>query len=241
MAKVGRVRRAWRRNGRIAFLRLCIYNLRLSLGGSGPRHSYVQDDAWDVAHGTDTSGVLEVDEIEASAEQKQGAVRYEATPPECFEHLIEQAGGRTLEASTFVDIGSGKGRVVLMAALAGFRKAIGVEMGSDLHGIANANLERLRPRLGEAEVHMLLADARDFSWEPEPTLLFLNNPFGAELLAQLLQAIETSLKASPRPFTIIYYHCNHGQLLKARSGWSLVAEGWWRDESHHYSIHRWMA
>ncbi len=237
--RLGRVRRAWQRHGGVGFVRLCFYNLRLMIDGTASRHQWVYDDAWDRAHGVDTAGIVEVDEIVAEASRKLQAVRYEATPPECFDYLIEQAAMGDPAHMTFVDLGSGKGRVVIMAAMAGFRKAVGVEMGAELHRVATANLGRLRERLGAAEIELVHGDARESPLEPEPTVYFLNNPFGAGVLDEMLERIERSVECAPRPFTIIYYHSNHAERVKGRAFWQTVAEGWWRDESHHYSIFRW--
>lgn len=234
-----RLIRALHRHGPVQLARLCLLNVRLLLNGKAGQHRYVHDDSWDKAHGVDTAGTVEMDEITALEHEKIGAVRYEPTPPDCFTYLIAQARLRQDADYTFIDIGSGKGRVVLLAALAGFRRAIGIELGQELHETACRNIAAMRKSADLGEVESIRADATSYSFPDGPTVCFLNNPFEAQVLDRLLVRIEASLAASPRLFTIIYYHSNHADRLASREGWRRVADGAWRDESHHFSIFEW--
>ena len=71
------------------------------------------------------------------------AVHYEATSFGKFSRAMEILAPR-YEGFTFVDLGSGKGRVLLLAALRPFRRVIGVEISASLHTRAQANVEALR-------------------------------------------------------------------------------------------------
>lgn len=130
-----RSRRAWKRQGPLGFARLLVHNLSLLSRGEAARHRYVYDPSFDLEYGTDTSGVVALDEISAPTDAKRGAVAYEVTPPTVFEHLLRQAGMADCAGCTFIDLGSGKGRTLLMAHLAGFPRADGVEFGEELHAI----------------------------------------------------------------------------------------------------------
>jgi hypothetical protein len=234
-----RLLRALRRQGPIGFVKLCLFNMRLLLTGKAARHRYIYDDAWDKAHGVDTAGMVGIDEITAPDEEKVGAVRYEPTPPDCFSYLIGEADAGPPSARTFIDVGSGKGRVLLLAALAGFRRVLGLELGMELHQAACRNIEVMRESAGIGDVTSIRADATSYAFPAEPTLCFLNNPFDAPVLDRLIDNIEASLAAAPRPFTILYYHSNHADRLLGRRDWRLVSDGTWRDPSHHFSIFRW--
>jgi SAM-dependent methyltransferase len=233
-----RLIRAFRRRRPGDFLKLCLLNLRVVLSGEAKRHAYVHDDSWDRLYGVSTAGTLETDEFGAPPEELVGAVRYEPTPPDCFEWLVEAAELEPGVDYTFIDVGSGKGRVLLLAALHGFKRVIGIELGVELHDAACRNIARMRGRLGSAKVTSIRADATRFDFPPEPTLCFLNNPFDAAVLDRLLDRIEASRAATPRPFTLIYYHSNHADRIAARPGWEMVRSGFWTDESHHFTIHR---
>lgn len=238
-ALLRRVRRAWRRNGPVGFARLGARNIGLLLRGEGAGHRHVHDRAFDHEHGTDTSGVMALDEISAPEHAKHGAVPYEATPPGIFDHLLVQAGVTDSAGLTFIDLGSGKGRTLLLASLAGFPRAEGVELGEELHAIACRNIQTFKQRSGGGDIVAIRGDARDFRFPPVPTVCFLNNPFSADILAQVVARMEASLATDPRPFTVIYYHSNHADVFERRPGWEKLAEGFWADPSHHFAAFRW--
>jgi 2-polyprenyl-3-methyl-5-hydroxy-6-metoxy-1,4-benzoquinol methylase len=51
---------------------------------------------------------------------------------------------KMIPRATFIDIGCGKGRVLLMAAEHGFRKIIGIDFAADLCLTARGNVEQYR-------------------------------------------------------------------------------------------------
>lgn len=240
-SRLARARRAYRRLGAAGFLRLGAANLRMLLNGEASRHRHIHDLSWDREHGVDTSGRVDVDEISAPEHEKEGAGRYEPTPPECFSYLLGQAQLGPFESYTFIDLGSGKGRIVILAGLAGFRKAIGVELGEELHAIACRNFKAMEARLHAAQLVALRADVRTFDFPPEPTVCFLNNSFRAAVLDSVLDKVEASLAERPRPFTLIYYHPDHSDRIEERPVWETIGKGNWRNSSHPFTIYRWRA
>lgn len=236
-----RAARALRRLGPWEFLRLCARNLYLLATGRAAQHAYVYDDTFDREYGTDTAGAVAVDEM---GDVPEGAVSasaeaYEATPPECFDHLIAEADLGSLRTYRFVDLGSGKGRALLLAALRGFEDVVGVEFAKDLHSIACENIKRLSTSHPHVRIATVLGDAGTYRFERVPTVCFVNNPFGPEVLTRALHNMEASLRAAPREFRLIYYHCNHVGLIDGRTGWEPISRGHWPNERHHYAIFRW--
>jgi predicted RNA methylase len=234
-----RLQRAFKRNGLLGFLKLCLRNLAVLTSGRWKDHAYVYDQTFDSQHGVDTSGVVEIDELVADHPAKSSARRYEATPPECFHFLVEEAGVQSPGEYDFVDLGSGKGRVLMLAGLAGFRSVSGVELCENLHRIASTNISHTFDEASAERPVALLGDATTYGFPARPTVCFLNNPFGLPILDKALNNIEESLRTSPREFLLIYYHCNHAPLIDARQGWSCVSRGHWQNPSHHYAIYTW--
>ena len=128
---------------------------------------------------------------------------YVATDYETFnlamDHLIIRPG-----EDVFVDFGSGKGRIVLLAAELPFRRIIGVEFSKQLHDVALENLRGALPRLNCKDVELLLADATRWKVPDEATILFFFNPFHGDVLAKVFENIRRSLAEAPRKITIIY-------------------------------------
>ena len=97
------------------------------------------------------------------------------------------AGGRDYSQYTFIDVGSGKGRVLFVAAEYPFRKVIGVEFSNALHDDAVANLKRYKHSGRRcADIEPVLADARDFEFPNDNLVIYLFNPFGPEVMERML-------------------------------------------------------
>jgi predicted RNA methylase len=104
---------------------------------------------------------------------------------------------------TFVDLGSGKGKVLLLAAALPFRRIIGVEFSPLLHEIAVRNIARY---LGPVRCtpESICIDARDFEFPPGPLVVFLYNSFVDEVLSTVMANLERSLREDPRPAHVMY-------------------------------------
>ena len=133
---------------------------------------------------------------------------------------------------TFVDLGSGKGRVLLMAADYPFRRVLGLELVPELNRIARENLRRYKSGTQKCfNIESVCADARTFVFPPEPTLLYLFNPLPESGLEQLLRNLERSLKECPRKVYVLY----HNPLLEhvlSHSEWLQKVGG-----THQYCIY----
>ncbi len=109
------------------------------------------------------------------------------------------------EDDVFVDFGSGKGRVVLQAALHyPFRRVYGVELSEQLHEIAQRNVERTRGRFRCRDVRLVSADVRDFEIPDDVTIAFFYNPFVGEVFDSVITRLLESFDRRPRPLRIIY-------------------------------------
>lgn len=144
-----------------------------------------------------------------------GDPRYEPTPAPLLAKSL-----RCLDIDPrqfdFIDIGSGKGKVLLLASGYPFKAVIGVERFEDLHGIAVENLERFPRELRRCDsVASVCADARHWELPAEPTVFYFFNPFAEPLLREVLANIEGSLEAHPRTIYIVFY----APILRRGSPW----------------------
>jgi SAM-dependent methyltransferase len=147
---------------------------------------------FDATHGTDTGGYLTPQEVAAGREHDALNYGYSAIAPSVFRAALARwqdtlpGAAKRLSAYTFVDVGAGKGRALLLAAEVPFRKVVGVELNEELARIARRNAARqsalARPR---AKIRVMHADALEFRWPRTPLLVYLYNPFACELVEQL--------------------------------------------------------
>jgi hypothetical protein len=107
----------------------------------------------------------------------------------------------------FVDVGSGKGRALLMAADYPFRRIIGVELLPSLHAAALDNIARYTEAAQPAaKMESICADAREFVFPGEPVVLYLFNPLPEAGLTRVIANLEGSLRDRPRPVYVLYHN-----------------------------------
>jgi len=180
------------------------------------RRGLRREHAFDALHDVDTAGIVHLHALRIESEHAADGVRYEASDPEWFRHLI---AGLPFDHRRFVfiDIGAGKGRALLLASEYPFKRIIGVEFAPELATVAVANVRRFRSsdrRCSDIEVQCI--DAVEFVLPEEPCLLYLYNPFAERVLRQVLANVRRSLAAVPRPIVItIAGAVAHSALLEA--------------------------
>jgi SAM-dependent methyltransferase len=131
---------------------------------------------------------------------------YQPTDPALFREMMS-ALPIQFDKFTFIDIGSGKGRTLLMASEYPFQKIIGVELLPELHQVAQENL-----RLYQSESQKCFAlesvcgNATTFPFPAEPLVLYLFNPLPESGLRQMLANLDRSLAANPRPAYVLYHN-----------------------------------
>jgi len=109
------------------------------------------------------------------------------------------------EEIQIIDLGSGKGRTLLMASEYPFRRILGVELLPSLHEIALENLKKYSSQTQRCfAIESLCEDARCFQFPPEPAVVYLFNPLPEEGLATAMRNLESSLREHPREVYVLY-------------------------------------
>ena len=105
---------------------------------------------------------------------------------------------------TFVDMGSGKGRALFVAAEYSFRQVRGVEYSPEMHHAALENIREYRhARQRCREIESVLANAAEYEFPIDNLVLFLFNPFGPDIMRAMLANLERSLAKSPRHVVVV--------------------------------------
>jgi SAM-dependent methyltransferase len=116
---------------------------------------------------------------------------------------------------TFVDIGSGKGRVLLLASEFPFAEIIGVEFATELHEIAFENIRRYRSKTQKCKnVKSLNIDATEFELPLTPLVLYFFNPFRPPVWVPVLQRLQRSIESHPRDVILLYENPCHADLIE---------------------------
>lgn len=141
---------------------------------------------------------------------------YQAFPRLPFLWSIEALG---IDATTysFVDYGSGRGRLLLTAARLPFQRVIGVEFARSLHRDACRNIvDYPRTRLACHNIVSLNVNATDFDVPDGNVVAFFFNPFTNDVLDCVAQRIEDASRASARSVYIIFANANRAPLFADR-------------------------
>lgn len=133
----------------------------------------------------------------------------------------------------FLDLGSGKGRTLLMASDYPFRRIVGVELLPALHEDAQKNLGKYRNKSQKCfALESICADATEFLFPAEPTLLYLFNPFPEPGLRRVLANLETSLREHTRTVYALYHNPLLEHVLSENAALSKIGG------THQYAIYR---
>ena len=129
---------------------------------------------------------------------------YQPIELDLFQEMLNRLGIDYGEF-TFVDIGSGKGRALLMASEYPFRKVIGVELLPELDHIAQENIRAFpRERQRCSAIESVQGDATEFSFPGEPLVVFLFNPLPENGIRKVVQNLGRSVVEQRRPVWLIY-------------------------------------
>ena len=139
--------------------------------------------------------------------------QYQPSEPEVFHRIISDLPVKP-DGFTFLDLGSGKGRTLLMASDYPFRRILGLELLAELDAIARKNIERYKSEKQKCfALESRSGDAREFVFPAEPTVLYLFNPFQDRVLRSVLANLRDSVRSAPREVIIVYHNQIHERVF----------------------------
>lgn len=156
----------------------------------------VKSDMFDLARGTDTSGSAQLWQIDVGSENKIHGVGY-GTRDEDRTLLLLKDIPRT---ATFVDLGCGKGRALIIAKENGFERVIGVEFVKEFADVAKRNVSKCR-----LNIEVIHGDATKFAFPDGPLVVYMYNPFNEVVMAQVVK----SLREHTGELWIVYANPRH--------------------------------
>lgn len=147
----------------------------------------------------DTAGRLALAEVGAEA---AGRENYSPASWPTLRRALR--GDEVTPDDVFLDLGAGKGRMLVLAARHPFRRVVGVEVSPALSDVARTNVRRAAPLLRCERVEVVTADAAFYTVPDDVTVVHLFNPFTGEVFAAALARLLESLARSPRTIRLIY-------------------------------------
>ncbi|GAC1420160.1 MAG: hypothetical protein NVSMB62_13900 [Acidobacteriaceae bacterium] len=192
---------------------------------------------FDQAHGVDTSGLVPAKHLKTGSPSDEHVTAYYGVAPSILRSLIgqwlETEPRDPIAAYTFVDIGAGKGRAMLVASEFAFRRVVGVELNPVLTAIARRNVAEWTAEhagdptsLALAPIEVLEQDALEYVLPTGPVLMFLFHPFEAPVLEELVRSVGAQLQRRKRTaFDILYVNAECREVLDANAAFTRLFLG----------------
>lgn len=159
---------------------------------------------FDFKHNVKTASDVNLQDLKIDSPNLKYGAKYAGSDPKFMRKTFDNLR-YNFEDFVFVDLGSGKGRALLIASEHPFKKIIGVEFASELNEIAQENIKNYRSRSRKCrDIQSIHQDAANFIFPNEPIFLYIFSPFGEEVLSLVVQNLENSLTASPREIYVFY-------------------------------------
>lgn len=178
------------------------------------------DLAFDRRWGTDTGGTMNLSALNVARDRALLGFGYQASNGAALHQAIAVSGITPADFS-FVDYGSGKGRVVMIAAATGFARAIGVEFAPELHEVAEANADRFLAAGGAPRrCEMVLGDAGSYVPPAGPLFAYIYNSFGPVILREVLARLKSH--AANAPVFIAYVNPRHREAFEDAGNWQVI-------------------
>lgn len=197
----------WLRLTWFSYQKLGLYRLIRSRCIAHLRRQTPPHDDFDHTYGTDTAESLTPAEAAITGDAARHAWTYTPIASADFHRMIADLGlpRAVLAAYTFIDIGSGKGRAVLLAATYPWQRVIGVEMSAMLHQAAMQNVARFQAHRPEAPpIDVCCQDATTFTFPDDPLVLYFFHPFDETIMTRVTAHIRQALLRVPRPVLLLY-------------------------------------
>ena len=172
-----------------------------------------REQSFDRARNVQTTGSIPIASLLTLSDNKF-AEDYVPTPFSIIKRSIESIP-EDLSDFTFIDVGSGKGRVLFTACAYSFRRVIGVEFSQVLHDHCTNNIARLNSRYNKAQyIESILEDALQYDLPNENLVIFMFNPFQEKIMKAFVERIESHIRKTGKKTYIIYYNPRYGHHLQ---------------------------
>ena len=196
----------------------------LKVGDGFMRHPF------DLEFGTRTSGLIAGRHLKSGHRNDRNSTAYFAVAPSVMQGLVvrwrRSRPIAPIDEFTFVDLGAGMGRAMLLASQYPFRSVVGVELNPTLARIARKNAAQWRMAgRALAPMRVVCRDAVEFAFPKGPCVAFLFNPFNAQVMRRLLDTLAKSFAARPGQLDILYANNEQEKVMERQPGFARLFKG----------------
>lgn len=185
---------------------------------------------FDLEFGVRTSGLIAGRHLKSGHRHDRHNTAYYGVAPSVFQAMMvrwrRSRPVAPIDEFTFVDLGAGMGRAVLLASELPFKAVVGVELHPMLARIARRNMAAWRATgRALAPMRMVCGDATEFRWPAGPCVAFLFNPFGAAVMRRVLAALAKGFAGRAGELDLLYVNNEQERVLERQAGFVRVFQG----------------
>lgn len=160
-------------------------------------------------YGIKTTGADDLTHMEKIDVDISNATIYMPVSYDVAEHFFSKID--LVKSKHFIDIGSGKGRAICIAAQMGARQLTGIEFSPKLFRKAEKNINIARSQNPRSRINLINNDAFFYVFPDDTDVIFLYNPFNDFIMEQVVNNLIESIYRQPRKVSIIYINpeCKH--------------------------------
>lgn len=183
---------------------------------------------FDRRYGTDTSGFASANELprseNAPSNDPYWGSHYWGSQPSMVRAAI--AALPSQQTFTFIDMGCGKGRALIVASEFYFRDIVGVELSPTLAKIARKNAQIVKARFPDRTgIVIKEGDACAFQIPSGNIVVYLYNPFSEEILSKVIAALGAAIATEQREVYVVYMYPSFSGCIDASPVFKRFFEG----------------
>lgn len=167
-------------------------------------------DGFDAKYGTTTSDTVVPEDAGIEDEAVRTASNgYAPTQAKVMRHILHHLSSHDLSAFSFVDIGCGKGRAMLLASEYPFRQVLGVDASAKHCDVARSNIERFLKASNQVKCTNIQAhceDACNFSFPNTSLVVYMYNPFSGGIVKRVIDNLSAFKQETAHKVLLAYLY-----------------------------------
>ena len=172
--------------------------------------------------GINTHSIVNLDSLTLAGDSSEQNHHYQGASYYILFSLFHKLPAE-IKQHPFIDYGCGKGRALFVAEQCGFTNLIGVDIAKELIDDANTNLRIYNKKNTDSKITFLFNDATTYQIPNNSSTFYFFNPFGPEIMQQVITAIKESVRLYPRPIYCLYLNPKYKAVFE-KNGFTILFE-----------------
>jgi tRNA1(Val) A37 N6-methylase TrmN6 len=163
-------------------------------------------------YGANTFIPVDLKHLTITNGDKKKASRYEAVSFYMLEKLFD-AFKKISDLTSIIDLGSGKGRVMMVAPHFGFTNITGIDFAKELCEQSFINMKEKEKEFPGIRWKVINENVENYDVRAEDSVFFMFNPFRQAVLKRFLKNLDASCHEFPRTIYFLYASPQYQQFL----------------------------